>query len=214
MAEGQDDDNIRELTPEERLALIDEKRKEKQKIQDEKLSVIESRAAEIQKRQEEEAAARAEKEKAEAAAKELEGLSDADKERLAKIEAGQKDEKEKEDRIKRLERVSAMEEKMAAAGIETTASTQQATYTRARGARIGSWLFYILLAGGIVMLIPDLLRNLAGEDILGGMSGWLFEPMESPIELETVIGLGFLGIIFIAASIVILLLMMYIYRQR
>jgi hypothetical protein len=73
-------------------------------------------------------------------------------------------------------------------------------------------LFYIFLIAGILMLVPDLLNNLAEVNIFEGYEGWLFEPMEAP--LDTVTGIGLLGIIFVVVSVIILVSMMTIYRER
>jgi len=197
-------------TQEDRLAEIEERNRKILQAEEERIAVIEKRADAAKKKQEEIAAKMAEKKVVEEEARLVEGLSDEGKKRLATIEASVKEKQEREDRIRRLERISSMEEKAAQSGLAKTA--QQVTYVRARGARIGSVMFYLFLVIGIIFLIPDIIRNLAEINLLEGYKGWLFEHMDEP--LETVTGLGLIGIVFVVVSIVILASMFIIYRKR
>jgi len=207
---GKNDENL--TTEEERMAEIEKKTENKKSEEEERLLVLEKRSHEIEIKKKELDDKKTEEEKTKEEARKIEHLSEEEKEKLVKIEAKLKKKQEQDDRLKRIERITSMERKIAESTGVTTPATNQVNYVRARGARIGSWMFYILLAAGLVMLVPDLLQNLAEVNILESYGGWLFEPMDAP--LDTVTGLGMVGISFIVAAIVILVAMMVVYRKR
>lgn len=224
MSNGQGGEGARKETPEERLARIQAEAEQRRKAQEERLAGLEGRTSELEKR-------RAERELTEVTRVSMEArVSEASPsagtgpkdDRLAAVEAKLRQRREREERIRRMERIADLEKRMAARPPSKAEAPphapQPVTYVRARGARVGSLFFFVLLAVGLVLLIPDLLKDMAGIQLFEGLAlnnstvGWFFQPV--PQLGDAVTGLGLVGIVLVATAIAILGAMLVVYRKR